>query len=100
MPKIYEYLGIILFFYSNDHEPIHVHGQKGEFESKAKFIIENEQIIEIQISNIKGKKSLRGTDLVNFKIFVTKYHIQIVDKWNTYFKEKKKVNFEVISKIK
>ncbi|WP_219624880.1 DUF4160 domain-containing protein, partial [Vibrio parahaemolyticus] len=27
MPKIYEYLGIILFFYSNEHEPIHIHGK-------------------------------------------------------------------------
>jgi hypothetical protein len=26
MPKIYEYLGIIIMFYSNEHEPIDVHG--------------------------------------------------------------------------
>ena len=24
MPKIYEYFGFIFFFYSNEHEPIHV----------------------------------------------------------------------------
>ncbi len=24
MPKIFEYLGILIFFYSNEHEPIHV----------------------------------------------------------------------------
>ena len=27
MPKIFEYLGILIFFYSNEHEPIHVHGK-------------------------------------------------------------------------
>lgn len=27
MPKIYEYLGIMIMFYSNEHEPIHVHGK-------------------------------------------------------------------------
>ncbi len=27
MPKIFEYLGIIIMFYSNEHEPIHVHGK-------------------------------------------------------------------------
>jgi len=27
MPKIYEYLGILIFFYSNEDEPIHVHGK-------------------------------------------------------------------------
>jgi len=25
MPKIFEYLGIVLLFYSKEHEPIHVH---------------------------------------------------------------------------
>ena len=25
MPKIYEYFGLIFYFYSNEHEPIHVH---------------------------------------------------------------------------
>ena len=25
MPKIYEYFGFVFFFYSNEHEPIHVH---------------------------------------------------------------------------
>lgn len=100
MPKIYEYLGIIFFFYSNDHNPIHVHGQKGEFESKANFIIENGEIVEIEIVNIKGKKPLKDKDLLNFKIFVSTYHFQIADKWKAYFKENKKVKFEVINRIK
>jgi hypothetical protein len=28
MPKLYEYMGIIVPFYSNEHEPIHVHGTR------------------------------------------------------------------------
>ena len=39
MPKIFEYLGILLFFYSNEHEPIHVHGRYSGSESKAEFYI-------------------------------------------------------------
>ena len=27
MPKIYVYLGIVILFYSNEHEPVHVHGK-------------------------------------------------------------------------
>jgi hypothetical protein len=54
MPKIFEYLGILIFFYSNEHEPIHVHGKKGEFESKAEFNIVNGEISEIKITNITG----------------------------------------------
>ena len=25
MPKLYEYFGLVVFFYANEHEPIHVH---------------------------------------------------------------------------
>ena len=35
MPSIFEYLGIILYFYSNEHEPIHVHGRIGDFLKKS-----------------------------------------------------------------
>ncbi len=28
MPKLYEYLGLIIFFYANEHEPVHVYGSK------------------------------------------------------------------------
>jgi hypothetical protein len=47
------YLGILLYFYSNEHEPIHVHGKKGEFESKAEFYIENGEVIEIRTKKCK-----------------------------------------------
>ena len=33
MPKIYEYFGFIFYFYSNEHEPIHVHVKHGDEES-------------------------------------------------------------------
>jgi len=45
MPKIYEYLGIIIFFYANEHEPIHVHARYGDRESKAEFVIQEGKII-------------------------------------------------------
>lgn len=30
MPKIYDYLGIVFLFYSNEHEPLHVHAKYKE----------------------------------------------------------------------
>jgi hypothetical protein len=41
MPKLYEYFGLLVLFYSNEHEPVHVHGKYQGYESKAEFIIEN-----------------------------------------------------------
>ena len=85
MPRIYEYLGILIFFYSNEHEPIHVHGQYNKMESKAEFYIENGKIEEIIIKNVKNKKPLTGAKLKDFKIFLEKYADKIVEKWIDYF---------------
>ena len=98
MPKIFEYMGILVFFYSNDHEPIHVHAKKGEFESKAEFYIVNGEISEIRITNIKGAKPLKGKDLKDFEIFLGKYADNVVDKWINYFVYHKDVEFEKITK--
>ena len=27
MPKLYEYFGLIIIFYANEHDPVHVHGK-------------------------------------------------------------------------
>jgi hypothetical protein len=98
MPKIYEYLGILIFFYSNDHEPLHVHAKKGEFESKAEFFIINGAILEIKITNIKGAKPLKGKELKDFEVFLSRYADNIVEKWINYFVYHKDVEFEKITK--
>lgn len=48
MPKIFEYLGILIFFYSNEHDPVHVHGKHDGFESRAEFYIVDGKIVEIR----------------------------------------------------
>ncbi len=85
MPKIFEYFGIIIMFYSNEHEPIHVHGKYQGFESKADFMIEDGKVINIQIKEVKGKRPLPTKELKDFKNFVEKFKIEIVQKWVDYF---------------
>jgi len=97
MPKLYEYLGIIILFYSNEHEPIHVHSQQGEFESKAEFYIENGVVTEIKIKDVKGKLPLKGKDLKNLQDFLEVYANQIVQKWIDYFVYHKDIDFERIT---
>jgi hypothetical protein len=50
MPKLYEHFGLIVLFYSNDHEPIHVQGKYQGKESKAEIIFNRGDFIEIRIS--------------------------------------------------
>ena len=70
MPKIFEYLGILIFFYSNEHEPIHVHGKYDGFESKAEFYIVDGKIVEIKIKAIKG--------LLSKSLWCMNYNIPII----------------------
>ena len=72
-------------FYSNEHEPIHVHGKFQGLESKAEFIIEDGKIINIIISDVKGKRALSKKELKEFKTFVQKFKDDIVQKWIDYF---------------
>ena len=52
MPKIYTYMGIVIMFYSNEHEPIHVHGKFQGYESKAEILIENGKVKEVFIKPV------------------------------------------------
>ncbi len=85
MPKIFEYLGIIIMFYSNEHEPIYVHGKYQGFEQKADFMIEDGKVVDIQIKEVKGKRPLPTKELKDFKNFVERFKIEIVQKWVDYF---------------
>ncbi len=101
MPKIFEYLGILIFFYSNEHEPIHVHGKFEKFESKAEFYIVNGKVSEIKIKNVKGRRPLIGNKLRDFEDFLENYSEEIVQKWIDYFVLHKDIKFERINtKIK
>ena len=96
MPKLYVYLGIIIMFYSNEHEPIHVHGKHQGNESKAEIIIEDGKVIAIQIRSVKGKRPLQGNVLNDFKLFIETYADDIVNKWIDYFVLHKSISCENI----
>jgi len=97
MPKIFEYLGILIFFYSNEHEPIHIHGKYEQFESKAEFYIIDGKITEIKIRSIRGRLPLTGAKLKDFEDFLENYGDRIVEKWIDYFVYHKDVEFERIN---
>ncbi len=97
MPKLYEYFGLIILFYSNEHEPVHVHGKYQGTESKADILIENGQIVEIRFSLVRGRKPLPRIQMKNFKIVVEHYAEDIVQKWIDYFVLHKTVSPEKIT---
>ena len=98
LPKIYEYLGIILFFWSNEHEPIHVHGEYQGHQSKAEIVIENGSVARITIKKVPGRKPLEGTHMADFEAFVEAMGLKITEKWVDYFVYHRKVTCERITK--
>lgn len=98
MPKLYEYFGLIILFYSNEHEPIHVHCKFQEKESKAEIIFEDGKFIEVRIREVKGKTPLDEKDLKKLKKLVEYYRDDIVRKWIDFFVYNKEIKSEKITR--
>ena len=99
--KIYEYLGLIFFFYANEHLPIHVHVSLAEFESKFELEYVNGKLSNIRVEKVKGRLSLPSYEESEAVKFIKKYHEGIVEKWTKFFIQNKKVSCELVNvKIK
>jgi len=53
MPKLYEYFGLIIMFYANEHEPVHVHGKFQGRESRAEIIVLNGVVSETRTAQLR-----------------------------------------------
>ncbi|MBS1259267.1 MAG: hypothetical protein MAG551_02336 [Candidatus Scalindua arabica] len=98
MPKIYIYCGIAIIFYSNEHEPVHVHGKYQGKESKAELIIKDGKVESIIIKSVKGRAPLPANILRDFEKFVNVYADKIVQKWIDYFVLHKQISCEIIER--
>jgi hypothetical protein len=98
MPKIFEYIGFVFFFYTNEHLPIHVHIRKGENESKCELIFDN-GILELQWRKVRSKNHLTEQEKIKAGIFIEKHYSQIVEKWQKVFILHQKVSCEKIGKL-
>ncbi len=95
MPKVYEYMGIILFFYSNEHEPIHIHGKYQGKETKAEIHFLNGRISKVTLKD-KGT-GLPSAKRKEFEMFVNANCNDIAEKWVDYFVKKKHITPKLIT---
>lgn len=91
MPDIYRYFGYVFFFYSNEHDPIHVHVQHDHHESVFDIIMEDGKVKEIIVRHKHGVPPLSSKDQKEAEAFVREYANNIVEKWVNYFVRKKRV---------
>jgi len=97
MPKLYEYLGIVVLFHSNEHEPIHVHGIYQDRESKAEIVVQDGKAVQVRIVPTVSKP-LAGPQLRDFEVLVKRYADEIVQKWIDYFVLHKDIQARRITK--
>ncbi len=85
MPKLYEYFGIIVMFYANEHEPVHVHGKCQGRECRAELSVLDGVVVDIQYKDQPGRQPLSVSELRNFQELVSAKADEIVQKWIDFF---------------
>jgi hypothetical protein len=80
MPKLYEYFGREVYFYANEHKPIHVHGRHQDREIKAEIVVENNEVVDIVFKPVRGMKALKQPHSTDFKKLLEHYADEIVQK--------------------
>lgn len=98
MPKLYEYFGLIVMFYANEHEPIHVHGKSQGRESRAEIIVVNGLVSEIKYSDMAGREPLESSEMRYFQEIVSVKADEIVAKWIDFFVLHKTIKPERITR--
>jgi hypothetical protein len=98
MPKLYEYLGILVFFFAGEHLPVHVHGRYGEFETKAEIITRDGKVVSIRLCRVSNRRPLAGTVRKHFIELVQAKAGDILQKWSDVFVLNKVVKPEIITR--
>lgn len=75
MPTLFILFGLRFFFYSNEHEPIHVHVRSADGE--AKFRIEPLELIE--------NKGLKSREITLAESIIDENMEIIKERWSEYF---------------
>jgi len=76
MPTVFKFFGMQFYFWSNEHEPVHIHVRKGK--CLAKFVIE----LAIELIENKGFKP---QELRLAESIIEENKDVIVTNWKTYF---------------
>ena len=76
MPTLFTVFGFRFLFYSNDHEPIHVHVIKGS--SEARFQVQPEVML-------LDNKGLKPAELKLAESLVEENKEMIIERWKVFF---------------
>jgi len=75
MPTVFEIFGLRFFFFSEDHDPIHVHVVRGDDEAKIAIVPEIELVYNHGLKAQDVKRALKLAKM---------YKEEIIEAWNQY----------------
>lgn len=81
MPEIFNLFGYSFFFWSREHEPIHVHVEGSDGYATFDWNEETQTFVQRECCNIKAG------DLRKIKNAIAQRKQEIFDKWNEHFNQ-------------
>jgi len=75
MPTVLKIDGFRFFFFSNEHEPEHIHIEKGDMYAR----------IELESLNVTDSYNVNSKDLKKIKELIKKNKDKLKGAWNGYF---------------
>ena len=80
MPTIFIFFGLRFMFFSNDHEPIHVHVVKGKGAIKEYAVFQVLSEVKLIENNGLSKQELRLAEMI-----IEENSVIIQESWKTFF---------------
>jgi hypothetical protein len=98
MPKLYEYFGLVILFYSNEHEPVHVHAKSQGREGRAEILLLDGRVTQLRFTRQPGRPPLQPSEQRLFEELVHAKADDIVRKWIDFFVLHKHVSAELLTR--
>ena len=90
-------MGITLRFFSDEHEPIHLHAFYKECQIKVEFIIESGIISKINYKKVQGYEAIPNEKIKDLEVLIEVYKYDIIQLWIKFFVMHEKVSCKKIT---
>ncbi|HTA26514.1 MAG TPA: DUF4160 domain-containing protein [Bacteroidia bacterium] len=99
-PAIFQYKSIKIRIYSNEHKPIHVHAESGDFGLIVEFTMREGKVVKVDYKPWTGHKPFTPALMRDLKKLVDSFKEQMVDDFIDFVDYKKTIHkLIMISKI-
>ena len=98
MPKLYEYFGLIFLFYSDDHDPMHLHVQHGDREGIIMLILVEGRLVELRWRTKRGADMLTAKEQRKAETFVRAMKDDIGPNGTAFYVDQRRIRPERITR--